>query len=107
MRYAKFPITTPIIYLLVQELTWPPISLGKQLQEIIDLVTTTPRFQADLQLLSGAIDDFYDSLEELGGAISSSLAAAALEIAKIAYPEGISQTLLFRYRMKSAIGSTN
>lgn len=60
----------------------------EQLQEIIDLVTTPPRDQADLLLLSNAIDDFHDSLGELGSAVSRSLAAAALEIAKIAYPEG-------------------
>lgn len=51
-------------------------------------MTTPPRSQADVLLLSNVIGDFHDSLGELGSAISSSLATVAVEIAKIAYPEG-------------------
>lgn len=59
-------------------------------------MTTLPRSQDDVLLLSSAIDGFHDSLGELGSAISSSLAAAALEIAKIAYPEGLTSPLSAR-----------
>ncbi|KAI5846540.1 hypothetical protein DFP73DRAFT_546204 [Morchella snyderi] len=70
-------------------------SLPDELQEIIDLAITAPRTPAlDLPLLSATIDDFHASLPLIGEAISRSLAASALDIAKIAYPEDSNPLLL-------------
>lgn len=61
-----------------------------QLQEIIDLAISAPRTPADLPLLSATIDDFHASLPLIGQAISRSLSDSALDIARVAYPEGTS-----------------